>query len=375
MPHLLETRLGDLHGRRLLALAEMEAMTVSSLARELDLSQPTLSRIISGDLTFSTDLAMRTADKFDLPIEFFTVSPTPQEMTSVTWRKRASSSSREDRKYCRLYDEAARLWREASQLSGYKAQALPNPSQYDGDVEEVATAVREIDGLDETAPIRNTVRLAERLGVGVITQLEPGGADDSKHSGISRPTKYEDRPLVCCVAKLNGAIQRLTIAHELAHLIFDLDLPRQLKSTDAQEKRAFCFAGALLVPQRVIRQNIDETTPLSTYLRLKAAYGISVGALVKRAGNLRLISEQRERSLHIQISSRGWRNNEPVKVPAESPQLLSQAVQVAWPKNTIADASRHTGVKATQIAFWTRQPPMQPYRDNLIHFPGQNEGK
>ncbi|WP_278972067.1 ImmA/IrrE family metallo-endopeptidase [Mobiluncus mulieris] len=373
---LLETQFNNFRGHRLQALAEMEAITVTELAKELDVSQPGLSRIINGDLALSAELALRAANKFDLPIQFFMVGPRIQEMVSVTWRKRASSSSREDRKYTRLYDEAARLWREASRRSGYRTQNLPNPGQYDNDVEDVAAAVRKLDGLDKNAPIRNMVRLAERLGIGVITQLDPDCMDDSKHSGISRPTKYEDRPLVCCVPKLEGAAQRFTIAHELAHLIFDLDLPIQLKSTDVQEKRAFEFAGALLAPQCAMRKNIDEATPISRFLRLKATYGISIGALVKRAASLGLISRQRERSLHIQISSRGWRNHEPVEVPTETPQLLAQAAKIVWPENTASTASKDTGVKAQQIAFWTGHPHPQPRKNNVIpfHVPPENAG-
>lgn len=77
-------------------------------------------------------------------------------------------------------------------------------------------------------------------------------------------------------------------------------------------------------------REVDEGTTLNQFLRIKARYGVSVGAIVVRAERLGLISSMRSRSLHIQLNSRGWRQNEPVLVRAEKPGLLGQAFSRAW---------------------------------------------
>lgn len=369
MEQLSEARFGVLHGERLLDLAEIEALTITELACELDKSQAWLSRVIQGELSLSLSVASRAADVFGVPIEFFSVNRLPQENAVVTWRKLASSTKRMDKQIAGIFREAARLWRVTSEKSGYKTACLPTPADFDDDMESVATAVRVLGGVGEVEPIRNMVRFVERLGVGVISPLNRLDVCDGKHSGISRPSRYETRPLVCCVGQLNGAVQRLTIAHELGHLIYDLDLCAQPKPRGLEESRAFDFAGALLVPAGVMRSSITETTPLTSFLRLKARYGISAAALVKRANRLGIISSQRQRALFIQISSRGWRNQEPVNVPVETPQLLAQALKKAWPNRTIDMASRATGVKATHIASWANLPYHQPGSNNVVKFP------
>jgi Zn-dependent peptidase ImmA (M78 family) len=93
---------------------------------------------------------------------------------------------------------------------------------------------------------------------------------------------------------------------------------------------AFAFAGALLLPEEMMIREVDEGTTLNQFLRIKARYGVSVGAIVVRAERLGLISSMRSRSLHIQLNSRGWRQNEPVLVRAEKPGLLGQAFSRAW---------------------------------------------
>ena len=144
----------------------------------------------------------------------------------------------------------------------------------------------------------------------------------------------------------------MTIAHELGHLICDQNLSSSPRSTDPAEKRAFQFAGALLLPETMMRHRVNESMTLNSYLRVKADYGVSVGAIVIRARNLGIISADRARSLHIQIASRGWRDNEPVPVPVEKTLLINQAVQRTWPTKTCDEAATTAGVPRTLIKAW-----------------------
>jgi hypothetical protein len=174
--------------------------------------------------------------------------------------------------------------------------------------------------------------LIERRGVGVITHLDNSEAEVALdgHFGISRPAGLNDRPIVATVGPLPGAVQRLTLGHELGHILFDKGLNRALKSTRApEEQRAYRFAGALLLPERVARKRITSTLSLHGYLRIKADYGISVSAIIRRGLELGLLSDERYRSLSIQLSSQGWRNDEPVEVARENPQLFSQTLRRA----------------------------------------------
>lgn len=41
------------------------------------------------------------------------------------------------------------------------------------------------------------------------------------HAGISRPNPFVDRPLVATIGTLPPAVTRMTVLHELAHIIYD----------------------------------------------------------------------------------------------------------------------------------------------------------
>ncbi|WP_052336968.1 ImmA/IrrE family metallo-endopeptidase [Nocardioides alkalitolerans] len=202
------------------------------------------------------------------------------------------------------------------------------------------------------APVRR--RLAERLGVGVIHTLDPDGHTDNAHAGASRPNRLTARPTIALASALPGAEQRFTLAHELFHLMADQDLERGLTLVrDPRELRANRFAGALLLPAESAEQRIGETLTLHGYLKVKAEFGLSVGAAIHRAKDLGLISERRAKSLYIQWSSAGWRRGEePVDVAIERPLLLDQALRRVYGRSHIAKASHETGVSAHLIAAW-----------------------
>jgi Zn-dependent peptidase ImmA (M78 family) len=124
----------------------------------------------------------------------------------------------------------------------------------------------------------------------------------------------------------------------------------------SEEKRAFRFAGALLLPADAARERISETLTLHGYLRVKADYGLSVSALIHRAEDLGLITGPRARSLYIQWSSQGWRNNEPVSVADERPLLLGQALERSRGRSYAAKASHELGVPAELISLWAGAP-------------------
>ena len=79
------------------------------------------------------------------------------------------------------------------------------------------------------------------------------------------------------------------------------------------------FASAFLLPREPMMDLIAPDFTLESYARLKAKWGVSIQALVRRARDVGIIDYNRYRSLMIQISSRGWRKNEPVHIPVEMP--------------------------------------------------------
>ena len=62
------------------------------------------------------------------------------------------------------------------------------------------------------------------------------------------------------------------------------------------------------------------------YIELKARWGVSIAALLRRARDLEVITQYAYERAMVQISKKGWRTREPAAVPVEDPTLLQRAL-------------------------------------------------
>lgn len=340
-------------GHRFTVLRQIHGLSQVDLAERLGITQSFLSHVTRGARPAPDSLVINASREFGLPLSFFTVQQTLSETGSVTFRKSSRASARDESRVVALYDEASRVFHSASEHSGYHAVDLPDPADYADDPELVAEAMRSAAGLGPEDPVLNATRTLERRGIGVVDNLDHLQSDSRGHTAVSRPSNYNERPLIALVAEVPGAVKRLTLLHEAGHLIFDRDLSAPVSGTRSpEEKRAFKFAGAYLLPEQVIRRRVSESLNLHGYLPIKADYGISVGATIIRSRDLGVISASRARSLQIQLSSQGWRDNEPVPVADEKPALLNQALRKVYGKQPTARAAHDLGTAPKWINQW-----------------------
>ncbi len=139
-----------------------------------------------------------------------------------------------------------------------------------------------------------------------------------------------------------GERQRLNLAHELGHLAL-----KPSKRVD-EEKAAFRFGAAFLVPASAIRREIGTTR---TYIQtaelflLKRRFRVSIQSLLYRFRDLGIISEHYYRQWCMDINRTGWRKREPEEQTPERPQWLRQNVLRAFAEGLLSasDAERMLG--------------------------------
>ncbi|WP_457070826.1 ImmA/IrrE family metallo-endopeptidase [Mycobacteroides abscessus] len=363
-----EDTFGALKGQRLLTLQHVVGLTQTELADRLGVTQGLLSRVIRGSRPLSESLALSAATEFAVPLTFFSVPTEPADTGPVTFRKNSKVRAKDEARVVAYYTEAARLFRSVSEASGYTEAAFPSGEELN-DPETLAMSIRRSLGLSDDKPVMNATRALERLGVGVVDQLDDSGFDTG-HTGISRPSTATRRPLVALTADVPGAVKRLTLLHEYFHILADRNLDAPITSTrSTEERKAFHFAGAFMLPERVARKRISESLNLHGYLPIKADYGLSVAAILKRGHTLGLITSDRYRSLSIQLSSAGWRASEPVEVPDEKPALLKQAITRVYGQSPVARASHNLGMSPDWIVRWADMNSItssKPVHNNVV---------
>jgi Zn-dependent peptidase ImmA (M78 family)/transcriptional regulator with XRE-family HTH domain len=187
-------------------------------------------------------------------------------------------------------------------------------------IDEAAALVRRKWKLDD-GPIQNVVRECERHGL-IATRLPLG-----RHDLDAFSVWFDDRPIVVLgTDKGSTARSRFDAAHELGHgVLHDGDDI----GTKAAEDEAHRFAAAFLMPEPSIRPYLSASVDWRELMDVKARWGVSLGALLRRAKDLEILSPQRYVSAMKYMSARGWRKSEPGDQALgnpEQPRLVSTAL-------------------------------------------------
>lgn len=211
------------------------------------------------------------------------------------------------------------------------------------DIEQVALNLRKSwqIGLD---PIENLVEILEGQGI-KVGMIE--GADSFDALTLMA---NESIPVIVVKDDVPGDRQRLSIAHELGHLI--LKLPNGMD----EEKAAYRFAGAFLVPEPSARRELgDKRRQLSLFELhlLKHKYGMSMQAWIHRAQDLNILAEEDAAAMYRQFNANGWRHQEPGDpYPTEKTDRLERLVIRALTEDVISDARAAELLGKPLMEFW-----------------------
>jgi len=166
-------------------------------------------------------------------------------------------------------------------------------------------------------PIKNVTKVLEDQGI-VILPMEFGTSQIDAFTMIGNCS----HPIIFINNSFPTDRFRLSLGHELGHIVMH-EIP-----TDQMEEEAWAFAAEFLAPAAEIKNELRNQKNLQYYAKLKKKWGISIGALIKRADDLNAIPENSVRWLWMQMSKYGYRTKEPVVLEKESPTLMKEIITV-----------------------------------------------
>ena len=114
---------------------------------------------------------------------------------------------------------------------------------------------------------------------------------------------------------------RFTLAHEIGHIVM------HVSHCDEMEKQADQFASEFLMPEAQIRSQLSFVN-LQKLAAMKPYWRVSMNSLLYRAAELGTIDARRKSYLWMLMGQAGYRKNEPVPIPPESPMALSEILSV-----------------------------------------------
>lgn len=160
-------------------------------------------------------------------------------------------------------------------------------------------------------PVRDLTAWIESAGVIVVEQ-------DLATTRIDGMSQWAgDHAIILLNAHAPTDRKRLTLAHELGHLVMHSN-----HQDEDVEEQANAFAGEFLMPEHIIRPQL-RTLTLGKLADLKQEWQVSMQALIERAFHLGRLTANQRTTLYKQMTHRGWRKNEPdsARLPPETPRL------------------------------------------------------
>lgn len=312
---------------RLTQARVLAELTKGELADELDVSAAAVGQYEAGATKPRPELLPELSRILKVPVAFFAAGRPIGRLDAANAHFRSLRSTRaKDR--AKAATHAEQLWELTYALE--KRIRLPEvdlPAVGEGTPPaQAARLLRQEWGIGR-GPLPHLVATMESRGV--VVSLIP-----MTNQSVGRVSAYSTdalgRPLVIITPERAQSIYRyrFTCAHELGHLLLHAN---PLPGDRQQEREADEFAAELLTPKAEIEPLLPRTMRIAALEKLSGEWGVSVESLIRRMGELRVVSDLSVRRAHQRLSATAeFRRDEPISTyKGEVPSLLREALELA----------------------------------------------
>jgi Zn-dependent peptidase ImmA (M78 family)/transcriptional regulator with XRE-family HTH domain len=312
-----ETARSEYNPKMITLAREARNMTLSELSEKVETD---LSKIENGITIPMRDLISKISNVLHFPLSFFKQPDTILNLDAYYYRKKLNISKKE------LLKSEADI--NITKINIERLLVLiklddPNYPHFnietDGTPMEAAIQARKFWNIEK---IGNLTTLLEDNGILVIPLDFEGVPVD----GLSILTE-KNTPIIFVNQAIPADRTRLTLAHELGHLV--MHIGKEISPERDVEKEAFLFAAELLMPEEQIRGQLKNLT-IDKLSVLKTQWKVSMAALIQRALHLGTITDKQHKTLWHEMGKLGYKTREPQELdfPKEEPLILKQILGI-----------------------------------------------
>lgn len=322
---------------------------VQALAGRFPVSHATIANYEKGRSQPTLALLAALAELYERPLNWFLENgPT---LTGIRYRN-LQSRVRESEKH--RYEATALRWLESYLkierfLDAPLKPRVPRPAPPRKlDPHVFARTMRQNLGIAEDAPVPSVIDALEAFGIRVIevpTELRIDGF----------AAMLGDEPIVVLNPARSDDRIRLNASHEFFHVLLGHcaeESANKLDNTEVKgdEDLAFACARHFLLPRPQLQEAFDGESFVKL-VKFKEKFGISVSAMIYAARQERILSDKTARFLWIEISRRGWRENEPGNVRPDRATRFEQLVDgaILQKKLSMHQAAQLIGVREPEL--------------------------
>ena len=318
----------------------------------------------------SSGVLITLANVLDVSVDYL-VGDQEMAFEGVDFRKKVPTSKREEyqveAKVLHLLERYL-LVEELIHLPSVEwnsPREAPYPVILDvSEADRAARSLRDHWGLGND-PIPNLVELLEEQGIKVLT------FNLTNIDGLTarvRRTGKDAVPVIVVNREDWGERQRFTLAHELGHLIMDVNIKVD------EEKAAHRFAGAFLMPADALWAEIGKHRTAIGWgelFELKQLFGASVQAITYRCKDLGIFSKATFQRLFNDFSRFGWRRppyEEPHTREGEKPKRFERLTFRALAEGAISEskAAELLGMSVHDLNLRMEEPPPTESRNSVV---------
>ncbi len=318
-------------GARLREAREARGLTGTSLADLLGVSPQAISQYEGNHASPHPEVFFRLAAQLNLPAAFFTQPPDDEPEGTTFFRARTATTKTEQTMARHRMRWLRRIATQINRYVEFPSVSFPPVSECewadlsDTRIEAAAHQARSYWHVGD-GPVGNVVWLLENNGA-----VASRGVLASNSIDAFSALRPGEPPWVFLGAdKSSAARSRFDAAHELGHILLHRQTSEatlaDARSRKQIETQADKFASAFLLPSEGFAADFYRPT-LDALRIIKSKWGVSIAAMIMRARDLSIISEDTARRLFIARARRGWSRQEPLDeiVPAEEPLLLRKS--------------------------------------------------
>jgi len=312
----------EINYKQLIFAREYRGYSQTELASKIPgLSQSNLSKYEKGIGVLSFDVLIRIIDLLGFPITFYEKKISNiAENAHYRRKKGMTKSERSNIEF-------------SNKLLGYIVDQMADSIEFpnmsirlinieDGySPETIAQYTRKYLGLKDE-PIRDIFSLLENNGV-IVIELD---YDVDLFDGVSYVTD-EGYYVIIVNKNFSNDHKRFTLAHELGHIIMHTSDDFIISDERDKESEANRFASEFLMPSDFITNSL-RGLKLSYLVELKRYWLTSMSSLIRRARDLKCITNDKYQYYNIELSRRGYKRKEPVDVYIDRPKLYYEAYRL-----------------------------------------------
>lgn len=287
------------------------------------------------------DIVVKISEELKFPIAFFYENYNAKIERINTYFRALLSSNKKDKV---VQENKAtviiEIYRFLEKYIEFPILNIPKIKKSDletRNLKNITQTIRESWNLSD-GPIADIVNVLEMNGF-IVSSINTNTMDIDAFTQYIRLDGEKYFCIVVGKEKESFARRQFSIAHELAHVILhntNLDVENLSREEfRSMEREADKFAAELLLPSESFRKDLIYPTNLKFYEELKKKWKVSILAMLMRAAELKVITQNQLQYLIKQYYSKGYRNGEPLDdtIKMQEPTLIRLAINMLLDNN------------------------------------------